>query len=133
MSFSNSLENSILNHVFGSTTYVPSATLYFGLSTTTPQEDGTGITEPSGNNYSRVAVTNNITNFPNTSTSSMKNGIAITFPQASGAWGSCTHWVMMTASSGGTMLAYGALTTPKSPTNGDTLSFGVNSLIINLD
>ena len=44
-------------------TYAP-ATWYFGLSTTTPNDDGTGFTEPSGGGYARVAKTNDATNFP---------------------------------------------------------------------
>lgn len=38
--------------------YTPPATLDVGLSTTDPGADGTGKTEPVGNNYGRVSVAN---------------------------------------------------------------------------
>jgi hypothetical protein len=64
MAFSNYLDGKILDHLFGATTYTAPATLYFGLSTTTIYPDGSGITEPVANAYTRVAVANNTTNFP---------------------------------------------------------------------
>lgn len=131
--FSNALENSLLNHTFGGEVYTPSPTLYFGLSVTDVAEDGTNLTEVSGISYARVAVTNNTTNFPTTTTGSKKNGTAITFPQAGGTWTTANYWFVSTANSGGTILASGALVTPKTATNGDTISFAVNALTINLE
>jgi hypothetical protein len=63
-SFSNYLENELLDHVFGAAAYSAPATLYVGLSTADPTDDDSGLAEPSGNGYARVAVTNNATNFP---------------------------------------------------------------------
>lgn len=64
MALTNYTDGKILDQIFGGTAWSPPATLYFGLSTTTIYADGTGITEPSGGLYARVAVTNNVTNFP---------------------------------------------------------------------
>lgn len=131
-SFADFLENKLLDHAFGGSDYTRAATLYIGLSTTTITDAGGNITEPSGNNYSRVSVTNNSTNFPAASGGAKSNGTAITFPQASGSWGTVTDFFISDASSGGNILGYGALTTSKAVTNGDTVSFAIGDLDITL-
>lgn len=132
-SLSNYSENLILNSIFGGTVLTPSTTLYFGLSTTSVQEDGTGITEPSGNGYVRVGVTNNTTLFPITTTSSKTNGTAISFQSATGSWGNIKDFFVSDALNGGNILCYGTLSTPKDVTSGDILSFGIGHLTITLD
>jgi hypothetical protein len=57
MSFSNYLENKLLDHAFRNTSYTPPSAVYVALSTADPGEDGSTIAEPSGNNYARVAAT----------------------------------------------------------------------------
>jgi len=49
--FSNYWENKILDHIFGKGSYAP-PTIYVGLSTADPTDDGSGLAEPSGNAYS---------------------------------------------------------------------------------
>jgi hypothetical protein len=132
MSFTDFLENRILNQNFGNAAHAIAGTYYFGLSTTTIADDGTGITEPAGNGYARVAVTNNTTNFPTTTTGSKANGTEIAFPTATGAWGTATHFFIADASSAGNVWAYGALTTAKTIGNGDTARFAIGSLTITL-
>lgn len=132
-SFTNYLENILLNEVFGGASFTAPATVYFGVSTTTITEAGGNITEPSGNNYSRVSVTNNTTLFPTTSTATKQNGVAINFPQASGNWGVVTDFFISDANSGGNIIAYGALTLPKTVETNDILSFAINALTITLD
>lgn len=133
MSFGDYLENKVLDHVWGNTAYSAPATLYVGLSTSTPTDAGGNITEPSGGNYSRVAVTNNTTNWPNASGGAKSNGTAITFPTASASWGTVTYAIIMDLASGGNMLAYGQLTTSKTIDAGDTTSFPIGDLDITLD
>jgi hypothetical protein len=68
-----------------------------GTPSTGTQYDISFFSEPSGNNYSRVTVTNNTTNFVEATTAGsqtnysgivVNNGLAINFPNASGAgWG----------------------------------------------
>ena len=55
MSFFDYLENKVLDHVVGKTAYT-SPTVYIGLSSTTPAEDGTSVTEPSAGAYARVST-----------------------------------------------------------------------------
>lgn len=133
MSFADHLENELLDHVFGGADYVRPATLYIGLSTTTITDAGGNITEPSGNGYARVAVTNNSTNFPAASGGSKSNGTPITFPAATGAgWGTITDYFIADAAAEGNILAYTALTEPQAVAAGETVNFAVGAMSITL-
>jgi predicted enzyme related to lactoylglutathione lyase len=113
-----------------SNTTVP-ATLYVALSTTTPTNTGANVTEPVGNSYARVSVTNNATNFPAAAARAKSNGTDIVFPMATGSWGTITHFAIYDASTAGNFIAWGALTVPVSVINGATVTFVTGSLIIN--
>jgi hypothetical protein len=136
MPLSSAWDVKVMNEVFGGVDAAPPATLYFGLSTTAPAKDSTGVTEPSANGYARVAMTNNATNFPTATTSAgvttKQNGTVITFPQASGSWGTPGYWVVYDAASGGTLVAYGNITTPKAVGSGDTPSFSANGIQVTM-
>lgn len=132
--FSDALENAILDHYFGGPDKTRPATLYVGLSTTTPADDGSNFTEPSGSGYARVSKTNNATNFPAAAAGLKSNGTAVTFPQASGgSWGTVTHWGIFEASTGGSPTVWGALTSSKTIGDGDTPEFAIGALDITLD
>lgn len=131
-SFSNFLELEILDHVFGAAAYTAPATLYFALFTVTPSDSGGG-TEVSGGSYARVGMTNNATNFPAASGGAKSNGVAITFPAATAAWGTVVAMGVFDAASGGNLLAWGALTTSKTISNGDTASFPIGDFDVTLD
>lgn len=133
MSKSNYLELEILDHVLGGGDYARPATVYLAASTADPGESGSGLAEPSGNGYARVAITNNSTNFPAASGGVKSNGTLISFPAATGAWGTITHYALMDASSGGNMLYKFALAVSKAPTSGDTLTVPVGQLSITED
>lgn len=128
------LKHKILDEVYGGTAFSAPATLYLGLSTTTPAADGTGVTEPAGGSYARVAVTNNGTNFPSASGGAKANGTVITFPTATASWGTCTYWTLYDASSGGNLLNYGAINggTGKAIGSGDSAKVAVGDLDITM-
>lgn len=134
MSFSDFLENELLDQVWGGQAYAAPANLFVGLSTTAPADDGTNITEPpGGNGYARVSVPNDLTNWPAAVGGTKQNGTVIQFPTASGAWGTVTHFSIYDAASGGNILGSGSLTTPKTIDSGDTASFAVGDLTVTLD
>ena len=139
MSFVNYLEHAVLDHLFGATTYTPSGTLYVGLSTTTPLEDGTNFTEPGATGaYARVAVTNDKNNWSTAAQSStsgsLHNRTSIAFTQATEGWGTVTHVGIFEGSgTGANMLIMNPLTQTKTVDTGDTLSFPSGALIINID
>lgn len=109
-SWNNFWEDEILDNYIGNAAYATPATFHFYASTTDPTDAGSSKTEPSGNNYSRVAVTNNATNFPAASGGTKSNGTAILYPEASGSWGSISHLGAISASSGGDHFFYGDIT-----------------------
>ena len=133
MSFFNYLENKLLDLVWSNTAYSIPDPLYVGLSTTTPSDDGTNITEPSGGAYARVSVAQNATNWPAASAGSKSNGTAITFPKATASWGTVTYFFFSDAATSGNAMAYGALTASKTIDTDDTPSFAIGDLTITLD
>lgn len=129
---SNFLELKLLDHVLGNTSYSAPATVYIALYTAAPSDTGGG-TEVSGGSYARAAVTNNTTNWPNASGGSKANGADITFPTASGSWGTVTHWGAFDASTSGNLLYWGDVSPSKSVGTGDTPKFGTGSLTVTED
>lgn len=126
MSFSNYLENKVMLHVFGGTSYTAPATLYVGLYTSDPGEGDTG-TEVSGGSYARQSAAFTITG------NAAANTAAIEFPTATASWGTVTYVGIRDASSGGNLLASGALTTSKTISSGDVFRIPAGDLDITLD
>jgi len=104
-------------------------TLYFALFTVAPGETGGG-TEVTGGSYARVAVTCSLTNFAGTQSAgsttassgtggTTSNNGAITFPTPTANWGSVVAIGVFDLVTGGNLINYGTLTTPKTVNNGD--------------
>ncbi|MBC7121366.1 MAG: hypothetical protein A4E48_00024 [Methanosaeta sp. PtaU1.Bin060] len=135
-SFANYWEEKILKHIFGLATYSALATLYVGVCTGGVTEDGTVTGEPAGNGYARVAVTNNATGWDFSQVaglSKIQNHAAVTFPEASGSWGTITDVFLADAASGGNILAFATLDESKVIGSGDTLQFDAGDLGFTLD
>ena len=129
-SFADYWENEILDHLFGKGSYTP-PTIYVGLSTADPADDATGLAEPSGNSYVRASTTGADWNVASGGT--LDNANDITFPEASGSWGTITHFALFDAASGGNILAHGSLSVSKSIGSGDTAKFAAGDLDVSLD
>lgn len=134
-SFSDYLENELLDHVFGCNTrnFTPPSNIYVALSTADPSENGSGLAEPSGYGYARVLTS--AASWTVASSGALDNASAINFPEATGSWGTITHFALYDGLTVGTgnMLGYGTLTIPKSIDNGDTASFAIGALDVSLD
>ena len=126
MSFSNYLETKLLAHTFSYTAYTSPTTVYVGLFTTNPAEDGSG-TEVSGGSYARQS--GSFTTSGNTATTSA----AIEFPTATASWGTITHVGVYDAASAGNLLAYAALTASKAIASGDVFRIPTGDIDITLD
>lgn len=118
---------------------VVSSQAFIGLSKTTPSDDGTGYTEPSGNGYLRVTTTAGVWGTPTLGSPSTKvNTSTITFPTATGDWSggsNQTHWVMFRSSSAtasSEVILFGSITSTKPVLSGDTASFAASSLTLQL-
>jgi len=127
-------EQDILEYWFAGTT-LPNAPTHIGLFTTNPADDGTGATEVSGGSYARQAFAQSGTNWGNSSAgapSTIENLVAVTFPTASGSWGTVVGWGYFTALNAGTCLFFAELDTPKAIGLNDTAEFAVGSLVAQL-
>lgn len=128
--YSDFFQNKLLNHIFGSITYSPPTTYYIALSTANPKGDGSGLSEPSGNGYERKSVDNNKTNWSTSSDGVISNAIEIAFIEATGNWGTITHLAIFDAESGGNMLVYEKLITPKTVEADQTVKCAIGDLEI---
>ena len=124
---SNYLENALLNATLRNTTYTSPATVYAALFTSDPTDAGTG-TECTGTGYARTAIT-----FAAPSGGVTTNSAAACeFPQATGDWGTITHFGIFDALTTGNLLYYGALTTSRVISSGDVFKFSTSSVSVTL-
>jgi hypothetical protein len=91
MSLTNYLEAKLLNSILRNTSYAAGTTIYLGLYTSAPGEDGSGI-EVGGGSYVRQALASA---FPAATADSVANSSNITFPTASAAWGTVSHLALL--------------------------------------
>lgn len=136
MGFADTVEQAILNGLLQGPAFAGYPTLHVGLSTTAPAGDGSGVTEPSGGGYARVATTAaDWAPATGTAPAAKSNSVTLTFPQATADWADgalLTHFTLHDAATGGNLVAFGALTTPKPVMSGDTASFPVGELTLQL-
>jgi hypothetical protein len=119
------LEDAILNHVLRNTTFSSPTTIYVGLFTTMPSDDGTGGVEVSGGSYARQSVT-----FAAPSGGQVANNALVQFPTATAGWGTVLGTGLFDALSGGNLLYYGTLTASKTVGIGDTIAFATSALTV---
>lgn len=138
------LENKFIDWLLRAQAFTAPATVYIGLYTAAPTDAGGG-TEVTGGSYARVAVASALANWAGTqSTGSTavssgtggqtSNNGAITFPAPTANWGTCTHFGIFDASSGGNLLYWAPLTVSKTVNNGDAApAFAAAALTITED
>lgn len=131
MSFSDYWENEILDHIFGKGSYTAPANIFVALSTADPTDDASGIAEPSGNAYARVSTVP--ADWNAAAAGEITNANLITFPTATGDWGTVTHAALYDAASGGNMLAHGVLTSAPAVATNNTPRFAAGELEVALD
>lgn len=108
-------------------------TVYVGLSTTLPADDGTGVTEHSGDAYARAAVTDDATHWPAASARQKSNGLDVPFPaDPTATWGS-PGWFFVTDTSSGpptSLFVWGALASVVAIPAGPAPVFGAGALVL---
>ncbi|MGH3878059.1 MAG: phage tail fiber protein [Actinophytocola sp.] len=129
-------EQAILNGILQDPAYAGYATLYIGLSSTTPTEAGANVTEPSAGAYARVSTTGTDWGAATGTAPATKSNTAVkTFPTATADWlagVNLTHFVLFDAPTAGNVKWWGALGTAKPVLNGDTPSFAAGALVLKL-
>lgn len=129
-SFADYWENEILDHLFGKGSYTP-PTIYIALSTADPGDDGATIAEPSSGSYARKATS--ASDWSAASGGALSNAATIEFVQATGSWGTITHFALFDALTEGNMLAHGSLSASKTVDSGDIARFVTGNLDVTLD
>ena len=123
---SNYLENALINGTLRATTFTAPATVYISLHTADPTDAGTG-TEVSGGSYIRQSAT-----FAAPSNGASASNADITFPQATGNWGTIGWIGIWDAQTVGNMLYHTALNTSKAIDTGDIFKIASGSLTVTL-
>lgn len=141
----NAKETAVLNAFFKGQNITAETGLWVCAHTGDPGDDGTA-NEVSGNNYARVSCAadantsaGNWTALDNGGPSGqrrVRNNVDITFPQASGSWGTITHWSIKNVASAGdatNIVAMGTLTGSVAIGASNTLQFPALSLEFYID
>ena len=125
---SNFLENALINATLRNTTYTSVATVYVSLWTSDPTDAGSG-TEVStvGTSYARTAVT-----FGAPSNGVSTNSADVTFPTATGSFGTVGWIGINDASTAGNLLYHTALDTAKAIDTGDIFKISTGNLSVTL-
>lgn len=143
-SFTDYLENQLVDWLIRGQTFTPPASIYVGLLTSACSDSSAG-TEVTGGSYARVAVTRGLTQWAGTQSAgsttassgtggTTSNNASITFPAPTANWGVVTHFAIYDASSGGNMWICQALTVSKTINNGDAAPvFNAAALTIQVD
>lgn len=130
-SLSDYAENELLDHALG-TAYTPAATVYLGLCTADPTDAGTGASMnecANSGSYARTAIT-----FGAAASRRVTQSGAVTFPAATGSWGTVTHWAILDSAThgAGNMLAHGAFAASKAVVSGNTPSVASGEIYVEI-
>lgn len=117
------LDNNVLNVALRGIPFTPPATIYVALYTVAPGVGGGG-TEVAGGAYARQLVTMTVP-----ASGQCSNTADILFPVASLSWGTIVSFALLDASSGGNMLYFGNLSTPRLVLVSDQVRFPMGQLI----
>jgi len=121
----NYLENKLIDHFLGTTTYTKPTDVYIALFTVTPGEDAGG-TEVTGGSYVRMVCA-----FNAAASGATENTSNIDFELMPAA--TTVAIGIFDAATDGNMLLYGALTVNKTTDAGDTLRIAIGDLDISID
>lgn len=124
-SFTNYLEDRVLNHIFRNTASTAPTTVYMALFTVTPSDTGGG-TEVTGGGYARQAVT-----FGAPSGGIIANTGAVAFTASGASFGTVVAIAIFDASTAGNMLAWDGITSATIAV-GDTLNFPIGNITVQL-
>lgn len=122
--FSKQKANELLNGIYRD------QDVYLALYTTNPTVNDTG-TEVSGSGYARQKITFSEPATEN-SKQTIKNSVEIQFPIAESDWGTVTHVGIRTAATGGELISFAPLQTPRTILTGDRFVILVDNGVVRL-
>ena len=103
------------------------STVYVSLHTGSPVDDDSGANEVSGGGYARQSAA-----FGTISNGSVSTNATITYPVATGNYGTVSHIGIYDASSSGNLLFHGAVTTSKTIETGDQFQISSGNLTVTM-
>lgn len=127
--FSTVLEDELLDHVLKTGAYGVPADIYVALWVGDPTDTGGGGAEVSGGSYARVICNT----WDAASARATENTGAVTFPEATGAWGTVTHFAIFDDVAAGNFLAHGTLAASKVIGTGDNAEFAAGDIDVSVD
>jgi hypothetical protein len=133
-SLTNYTENKLIDHIFRTASFTKPTGLFIGLITAATDLEAGLVTEVTGAGYARIARAPLDANWNATTTNGITaNTASLQFPAATADWGTCTHFGIWDAATGGNLLIYALLTAARTITNGTTASFGAGALTFQVD
>ncbi len=123
------VENQILNCYLNQTNITAPTNIYVGLHTADPTDAGSGA-EVSGNNYSRIEITDKFGTASGTGGSVSSNADITGFTATGGDWGTITHIGIYDASTSGNLLFHTALDSSATVNNGDSFQISSGNLTV---
>ena len=124
-SASNYLENKLIDHALGTTTFTKPTTVYAALYTVAPSDQSAG-TEVTGGSYARQTIT-----FSAASSGSASNNTNVDFNTMPAS--TVVAVAVLDASTAGNVLFWGTLTTNRTVTAGDSIRIASGALVVSLD
>lgn len=122
-----------LNKIMDTMYTSASSEFWVGLSSTLPNQAGTGVSEPSGGNYARVQLTE----FTSPVDGTIKNVSALEFNRSTSVWFDSDHkakyWVLFDGSGEmAKLLSSGELDEPKTIESNTSITIAAETLSITL-
>jgi hypothetical protein len=124
-SFSDFLENELLDHVFRNAAFDSPSAVYLALYTVAPTDAGGG-TEVSGSGYARQEIT-----FGAANGGAISNTSAVEFTASGGNFGTVVAVGVFDAATSGNLLAWDGITSA-AVDDGDTIAFPIGDIDLTL-
>jgi hypothetical protein len=133
VSFSNYLENAVLDHIFGDGTLTITAPVYLALCTSVPADSDTGstIAEATYTGYARKSIA--AADMSAAASGSKTNSSAITFAACTAGTSTIIGWAVCDASTAGNVLVKGSCTSTVVSTTQTPATIAISGLVVTLD
>lgn len=131
-SFSDYLENKILDHIFNDGSYTAPSP-YLALCTSVPDDTKTGTTivEASYTGYSRLAIAGS--DMSAAASGSKTNSATLTFAACTASSSTIIGWAICDAATVGNMLVWGTCTSTVISSTATPATVAIGGLVVNLD
>jgi len=132
-SFSDYLENAVLDHIFGDGTLTITAPVYLALCTAVVNDGHTGstITEATYTGYARKSIA--ASDMDAAAAGAKTNGAAITFAACTSGTDTITYWAICDAATLGNVLCHGSCTSTVISTTQTPATIAIGGLDVTLD